>query len=148
MFREKDSNGYDRMGDLNTLIGKGTIIEGNMTVQHSLRIDGKLVGNLKSSDSIILGKEGVIHGEIEVKNAVIGGTVKGKISATGKVTLESTAVLVGKLNAVRLVIAEGAVFDGHSQMKGTKLEPALNFTPEKASAKPVKNSVQEADKQP
>ena len=67
MFKEKDSNGFDRMGDLNTLIGKGTIIEGNITVQHSLRIDGKLVGNLKSSDSIIIGKEGVIQGEIDVK---------------------------------------------------------------------------------
>ena len=148
MFKEKDGNGYDRMGDLNTLIGKGTILEGNITVQHSLRIDGKLVGNLKSSDSIIVGKEGVIQGEIEVKNAVIGGTVKGKISASGKVTLESTAVLVGKLNAVRLVIAEGAVFDGNSQMKGAKLEPSLNFTPEKANDKPVKNSVHKADNQP
>ncbi len=147
MFKEKDSNGYDRMGDLNTLIGKGTIIEGNITVQHSLRIDGKLVGNLKSSDSIIVGKEGIIQGEIEVKNAVIGGTVKGKISASGKVTLESSAILVGKLNAVKLVIAEGAVFDGSSQMKGSKLEPAFNSTPEKVSHKPVKNSIQEADNQ-
>ena len=143
MFKDKDGNSFDLMGDLNTLIGKGTTFEGNLSVQHSLRIDGKFVGNIKSTDSIIVGKEGIIEGEIDVKNAVIGGTVKGKITASGKVTLEATAVLVGKLKATKLVIAEGAVFDGNSQMKGTKLEPETNFLSQKPSEKPSKESVKE-----
>lgn len=144
MFKDRDGNSFDQMGDLNTLIGKGTVFEGNLSVQHSLRIDGKLVGNLKSSDSIIVGKEGIIEGEIDVKNAVIGGTVKGKIVASGKVTLESTAVLVGKMKATKLVIAEGAVFDGNSQMKGTKIEPNLHFT----SPKPNERLTKETAKEP
>ena len=65
MFKDKDGNSFDHMGDLNTLIGKGTTFEGNLSVQHSLRIDGKFVGNIKSTDSIIVGKEGIIEGEID-----------------------------------------------------------------------------------
>ncbi len=117
MFKEKDGSSFDRMGDLNTLIGKGSQFEGNLNVQNSLRIDGKLKGNIKSSDSIIIGKEGDVEGDIEVKNAVIGGKVKGKISATGKVTLESSSVFFGTMRATKLVIDEGAVFDGTSHMK-------------------------------
>lgn len=106
----------DKMGDLNTLIGKGAIIEGNLTLQHSLRIDGKLIGNVKSTDSIIIGKDGEVEGEVEVKNAVIGGKIKGKIVASGKVTLETTSVFNGQLKANKLVIDEGSIFDGTSQM--------------------------------
>ncbi len=118
MFKEKGDAAYDKMGDLNTLIGKGSLFEGNLTVQHSLRIDGKVVGNIKSNDSIIIGKEGEVEGEIYVKNAIVGGKIKGKIVATGKVTLESTSEFIGELKAAKLVIDEGAVFDGTSQMKG------------------------------
>jgi cytoskeletal protein CcmA (bactofilin family) len=116
MLKSKENASMDRMGDLNTLIGKGSVFEGNLNVQHSLRIDGKLIGNIKSSDSIIVGKEGEVDGEVDVKNAVIGGKIKGKVIASGKITLESTSTFNGQLIAGKLVIDEGAVFDGTSQM--------------------------------
>ncbi|HDL18884.1 MAG TPA: polymer-forming cytoskeletal protein [Bacteroidetes bacterium] len=116
MLKNKGRESMDKMGDLNTLIGKGAIIEGNLTLQHSLRMDGKLIGNIKSTDSIIIGKDGEVEGEIEVKNAVVGGKIKGKIVASGKVTLETTSVFNGQLKANKLVIDEGSVFDGTSQM--------------------------------
>lgn len=116
MLKGKENNTMDKMGDLNTLIGKGSIFDGNLNIQHSLRIDGKLIGNIKSSDSIIIGKEGEVEGEVEVKNAVIGGKIKGKVIASGKITLESTSTFNGQLIAGKLVIDEGAVFDGTSQM--------------------------------
>ena len=115
----------DKMGDLNTLIGKGAIIEGNLTLQHSLRIDGKLIGNVKSTDSIIIGKDGEVEGEVEVKNAVIGGKIKGKIVASGKVTLETTSVFNGQLKANKLVIDEGSIFDGTSQMGDGNFEKTV-----------------------
>ena len=116
MLKNKDDITLDKMGELNTLIGKGSILEGNLTVQHSLRIDGKLIGKIKSSDSIIVGKEGEIEGEVEVKNAVVGGKIKGKVVASGKVTLESSSVFNGELKTSKLVIDEGSIFDGTTQM--------------------------------
>lgn len=120
MFKDKNEGGYDKMGDLNTLIGKGSYFEGNLKIEHSLRVDGKVKGNIRSSDSIIIGKDGEVEGEIYVKNAVVGGKIKGKLVASGKVTLESTSEFVGQLRASKLVIDEGAVFDGTSQMRGTE----------------------------
>jgi len=143
MFKEKDSSSYDKMGDLNTLIGKGSLFEGNLSVQHSLRIDGKLKGNIKSSDSIIIGKEGDVEGDVEVKNAVIGGKIKGKINASGKITLESSSVFVGTLRATKLVIDEGAVFDGSSHMRDANTKAILHTSNSKTKPKePEENPLQ------
>ncbi|HHM23654.1 MAG TPA: polymer-forming cytoskeletal protein [Bacteroidetes bacterium] len=139
MFKEKGDASFDKMGDLNTLIGKGALFEGNLTVQHSLRIDGKLKGNIQSTDSIIIGKEGEVEGEVHVKNAIIGGKVKGKVIATGKVTLESTAEFTGELRAAKLVIDEGAIFDGTSQMRE---KPASRFGKEAKEVKEAKEEIQ------
>ena len=119
MLKSKESVSFDKMGDLNTLIGKGSVFKGNLDVKHSLRVDGKFVGNIKSTDSIIIGREGEIEGEVTVKNGVVGGKINGKIVASGKVTLESTSVFQGQLKAGKLVIDEGAVFDGTSRMGET-----------------------------
>ena len=120
MFKEKSDETYNRMGDLNTIIGKGAKFEGNIQVEHSIRIDGTLKGNVKSSDSIVVGKEGVVDGEIHVKSAIIGGKVSGKIYAAGKVVLETSAVFNGDLKTNKLVINEGATFDGSCEMKSTQ----------------------------
>lgn len=119
MLKNKESFASDKMGDLNTLIGKGSLFKGNLDVKHSLRVDGKFVGNIKSTDSIIIGREGEVEGEIKVKNGVVGGKISGKMIATGKVTLESSSVFLGQLKAGKLVIDEGAVFDGTSRMGET-----------------------------
>ncbi len=145
MFKEKGEAAFDKIGDLNTLIGKGTVIEGNLNVQHSLRVDGKVKGNIQSTDSIIIGKDGVVEGEVRVKNAVIGGKVKGKMIASGKITLEGTAEFLGELKAAKLVIDEGAVFDGTSKMK--EGEPHRTVHAEKEKEKgTVSQSVSAATK--
>jgi cytoskeletal protein CcmA (bactofilin family) len=104
-------------GELNSIVGKGSVLEGNFEVQSSVRIDGRVKGNVKSGDTLIVGKDGEVEGEITAKNVVIGGRVNGKIDATGRVVLESTAVFTGDLKTGRLVIDEGAVFNGQCSMK-------------------------------
>jgi len=144
MFKEKGEAGFDKIGDLNTLIGKGTVIEGNLNVQHSLRVDGKVKGNIQSTDSIIIGKDGMVEGEVRVKNAVVGGKVRGKMFASGKITLEGTAEFVGELRAAKLVIDEGAIFDGTSQMR--EGEPRKTFQHTKEEKKPAPDTVSTAAK--
>lgn len=106
----------DRSGELNTIIGKGSIIEGLITVQNSIRIDGRVQGQVQASDSLVVGKEGEIEGEIKARNAIIGGRVKDRVLATGKVVLEAHAVVHGEVKTSKLVIDEGAVFDGNCAM--------------------------------
>ena len=116
MLGRKEMEDFEKSGDLNTIIGKGSVIEGNIKVQNSMRVDGRVKGQILASDSIVVGKEGDIEGELRVKNIIIGGRVKGKIFASGKVVLEARAVFSGELKTSKLVIDDGAVFDGTCSM--------------------------------
>lgn len=116
MLGKKESEDFDRSGDLNTIIGKGSVVEGNVKVQNSMRVDGRIKGQVMASDSIVVGKEGEIEGELRVKNIIIGGRVKGKIFASGKVVLEARSVFQGELKTAKLVIDDGATFDGTCSM--------------------------------
>jgi cytoskeletal protein CcmA (bactofilin family) len=116
MLGKKEMDDFDKSGDLNTIIGKGSVIEGNLKVQNSMRVDGRIKGQITASDAVVVGKEGEIEGELRVKNIIIGGRIKGKIFASGKVVLEARAVFQGELKTSKLVIDDGAVFDGTCSM--------------------------------
>jgi cytoskeletal protein CcmA (bactofilin family) len=104
---------HEPEGAMNTIVGKSTKIEGNMEVSQSIRIDGSFKGTLKASDTLIVGASGELTDvTIKVKNAIIGGNIKGNVTASNKVTLESTSRLEGDLTAKLLVIEEGSLFTG------------------------------------
>jgi len=99
------------------MIGKGTVVDGDVRVRNSVRIDGKVNGNVKTTDTVVLGKEGEVVGQIQAKHVLLAGKVRGNITASGKVFLESTASVFGDIKASRLVVDEGALLDGKCRMK-------------------------------
>ena len=137
MFKDKSEEIFNNMGDINTIIGKGTSFEGNISVENSVRVDGRFKGNIKSAASIVVGKEGEIEGEISVKNAVIGGKITGKLFASGKVTLENTSSFRGELTATRLVIDEGAILNGTCTMPAGAASPKPAFAAKKEELAPA-----------
>ncbi len=118
MLGKKENGDGGRSGELNTIIGKGSEIEGTVKIRSGLRVDGKLKGKVSVADSIIVGKDGAIDGEVHAKNAVVGGYVHGKLVASGKVVLEAQSRFEGELHTAKLVIDEGAVFEGICSMTG------------------------------
>lgn len=118
MFAAYKSN--DVAGDrreLNTIIGKGSIIEGKIKVKNSIRIDGKIKGEVSSTGTVTVGSDGEVEGSINAANAIIGGRVRGKMNVQQKIILEKNSVLIGDLKTQKLNIAEGAVFDGNCIME-------------------------------
>lgn len=101
----------DQIKELN-LIGPGTMIEGKIRSQGSIRIDGKITGEITTSESLAVGLSGEIDGNVTAKNVTIGGKVRGSISATEKIVFEGKAVVKGDVRAAKLVIDEGCLFDG------------------------------------
>jgi cytoskeletal protein CcmA (bactofilin family) len=97
-------------------IGKGTIIDGSVKTESSIRIDGSIKGTLVCKNTVTLGENGRVEGDVEAVNAIIGGRVKGKIIVGEKLVLEARSSLVGELKAKKLIIDEGAVFDGTANM--------------------------------
>ena len=113
----------DPEGAMNTIIGKGTQVEGNMKVVQSLRIDGSFKGSINASETLIVGASGELTDvKVNVKNAIIGGKIKGNITASNKVTLESSSRLEGDMTAKLLVIEEGSLFTGNCQ-SGDQVAP-------------------------
>lgn len=98
------------------LIGKGTQITGDITTENSIRIFGVIQGKLTSKNTVTIGQQGVVEGDLVAANAIIAGTVKGKVTVSEKLVLESTSKLTGELKSKKLIIDEGAVFDGTSDM--------------------------------
>ncbi|HLP17893.1 MAG TPA: polymer-forming cytoskeletal protein [Bacteroidota bacterium] len=98
------------------LIGQGTIVEGSIRTKGNIRIDGKVTGEVHSSENLAVGAGGEIDGGLSGKNVVIGGRVKGNVSSVEKLVLESKSVVQGDIRAQRIVVDEGAIFDGHVAM--------------------------------
>lgn len=114
---------HEPEGAMNTIVGKGTRIEGKMEVAQSIRIDGTFKGTLTATDTLIVGATGDLSDvTVSVKNAIIGGNIKGNVVASNKVILESTSRLEGDLTAKLLVIEEGALFSGNCK-SGDQLNP-------------------------
>lgn len=111
----KSSSSEGVSAELN-FIGKGTVIEGNVSTESSLRIDGKIKGSLICKSTLTIGENGLIEGDVEANNAIIGGKIKGKVIVKEKLVLESKSSLQGELRAKKLIIDEGAIFDGTSDM--------------------------------
>ena len=103
----------DKFEGMETLIGKGSVIDGNIEVTGGIRVDGILKGSLTSSGTLIVGTTGeVVAHPIRLKEAIIAGRVQGAIIASHLVKLEASAEMIGDITAVVLVIEEGAVLHG------------------------------------
>ena len=118
MLGKKEMNDVNRAGDLNTIIGKGTVVKGSIKVVNSVRIDGKIKGDVTADESVVIGKDGVVEGQVYVKNGIIGGRLDGNISAEGKIVLEANSFFRGEMKTAKLVIDEGAIFEGKCSMAG------------------------------
>lgn len=105
-------------GKLDTIIGKGTKVEGTVTVEGSTRIDGALAGKLISNDIVTVGPTGEVKADIKAKAIIIGGKVFGNIEASEKIEIQARAEFRGDLIAKSLLIEHGAVFHGNSNMTG------------------------------
>ena len=98
---------------INTIVGKGSVLEGNFELQDGVRVDGRLAGRLESSGILIVGPTGVVNADpIRVRDAIVAGRVEGNIEAEHQVKLDATAVVVGNVTGKVLIVEEGATLRG------------------------------------
>ena len=111
-----------------TIISAGVLIEGKMSSNGNIRIDGTVNGNVTADGNITVGENGEINGEINGEAVTVGGRVMGSVTAKEKLTLEAKSYLKGDLLTKILVIDAGAIFDGKSSMNsGEPMPPQLPF---------------------
>lgn len=98
------------------IIGSGTIVEGKVNSNGDFRIDGTLIGSIKSESKIIVGSSGMVEGEINAKNADISGKIKANIQIEELLILKASTNLTGNIKVGKLAIEPGAIFTGQCEM--------------------------------
>jgi cytoskeletal protein CcmA (bactofilin family) len=121
MFQKKNDK-------LESFIGINSEFRGDITVSGTLRIDGKLTGNI-TAGWIVVGEQAFVKGDLVASGIVVGGRVEGTLKADDIVELKPSAHLYGDICSKKLVIAEGGEFMGRSATQGSDAK-LLDFSGE------------------
>ncbi len=130
MFGKESENPTPPAGDPRgtSILAQGCHFKGEVQIQGVFRVEGEFEGSIHTPEQLVVGKTGIVHGDIHVKNAIIGGKVLGNITAESKIELQNGSHVEGDIRTRRLVIDEGVFFEGNCSM-GTK--DARHATPAK-----------------
>ena len=104
------------VGDIETVIGKNTKIQGEVSGTGNLRIDGEIEGELKLSGSVIVGETGMVTGNVSARSLDVSGTVHGNAQTEEGLTIHTTGQLIGDVKVNAFQIEDGGIFKGRSEM--------------------------------
>lgn len=115
-FSNPEDSIADRFGKVRSALGPGTVIQGKLSFDTPVRIDGKLSGEIFSSKALIIGEAGEIDATVEVACLIILGKMRGKVKATEKIELYGSGSLDGDITTPAFAMQEGAHFSGKCHM--------------------------------
>jgi len=102
--------------NVSTIIGEGTVVQGDIIYEGCLHIDGKVEGNISAQNgsvtTLTLSKLGSVHGSIDVPTVVIDGEVQGDVTASERVQLIANARITGNVKYNLIEMEVGAVVNG------------------------------------
>ena len=96
-----------------TIIGAEAYFQGTLTAKGSLKIDGRIDGSLADAKTVTIGKTGRIKGDISCEVCNVCGEVRGNVTALERIEAISGARIEGDLRAPRIMIEDGAIFNGN-----------------------------------
>lgn len=105
-------------GQINGFIGKGMSVEGNLSFEGTVTVEGHFTGNVTSGGVLIVGDGGVVDGDVNVDSVIVHGEVKGTINAKTRVELNKPGKVRGDIVTPNLIICEGVLFEGNCNMSG------------------------------
>ncbi len=131
MLKKEDRDRRDGTPeDIIAFLGKGTEFKGVITYHGTIRIDGRVEGEIITEGTLVVGESAVINAEISAGTLISGGKIMGNITALEKIHLLPPAVLDGSVKTPTLIIEQGVRFNGNCQManadahtNSTSLEP-------------------------
>jgi cytoskeletal protein CcmA (bactofilin family) len=123
MFRRKSSNGDGDMAkdpggsqqgrdNVISIIGPGMRVTGDCETDGTLRIEGTVEGTVRAGKAVVIGKDGVVIGDVSTQDAIIGGHVTGKVVAESRLELQATCHIDGEIRARRIKLDEGGRVNG------------------------------------
>jgi cytoskeletal protein CcmA (bactofilin family) len=124
MFRKQPNKPQNR---IDSLIGAGTKIEGNVSFAGGLRVDGEITGNVTAAadqpSTLVVSEKARIDGEIRVSHLVVNGTINGPVFAAEFLELQSRSKVNGDVHYNSLEMQLGAVVEGRLVHKSSEAKP-------------------------
>jgi cytoskeletal protein CcmA (bactofilin family) len=117
MFKKEEPDLSPNPDSIRTMIAEGTNFKGVLSFDGSVRIDGRMEGEIVSNGTLFVGHKSVIQADIKVDSITIGGKICGNIIAATRLVMLSTAEVNGKIQTPILKIEEGAKFQGTCKMR-------------------------------
>ncbi|OZC04541.1 bactofilin family protein [Rubricoccus marinus] len=102
--------------DQHNIIGAGSVVEGTLRGGGNVHIAGTINGNVEVEGRTVVMPGGVVDGELTSTSAEVGGHIKGQVTCRERLVLKPTAVVDGDIQTAKLVIEDGATFNGGCQM--------------------------------
>lgn len=122
MFNSKTKTHDAPPGNGTTIIGAGTVINGDISSNGDIRIDGTLIGNLSSKAKVLIGQDGIVEGDIIGQQADITGKVTGMLKIKELLQLRGKCNVNGELYAGKLEVEPTATFNGSCHMGANVVE--------------------------
>ena len=107
--------------DMQAHLGQGSRVEGKLSFEGSVHIDGHIEGEINAQETVVIGETAELNAQIHANAVVVHGRVNGDITARKRVELRAPAKVVGNLTTPSLVVHEGVVFEGHCNMGGAEV---------------------------
>ena len=81
-----------------------------------MRVEGEVKGAIRAGKAVVVGREGVVEGDVHTQDAVVSGRVVGSVVAESRLELQATSRIEGDVQTRRLQLEEGAVLNGKVEM--------------------------------
>ncbi|MGW8268737.1 MAG: bactofilin family protein [Longimicrobiales bacterium] len=95
-----------------SIIGPGMKVLGDCDADGAVRVEGTVQGNIRAGKAVVVGKDGLVEGDISTQDAVIAGRVKGSLKAESRLEVQAASRVEGEISAGRMQVEEGAVLNG------------------------------------
>lgn len=114
---EEKKSTTDIVTSSNSIAMETTII-GDIVTEGNIRIEGKVQGGIRSANKIVVGESAYVSGDIHAREAEISGRIDGGVNCSGTLYLKKNSYINGDIYAVKLIIENGAIFNGKCDMTG------------------------------
>jgi len=123
-----------------SVIGSGMKVTGNIQTDGSVRIDGSIEGDVRAGKSVVSGKGGLVEGNIFTQDSVLSGRVTGSVVAESRLEVQTTAIIMGDVQARRMQLEEGASLQGQVRVGENATRKARDGGPGSSGAAPAGGS--------
>ena len=112
----KNQKEVEELSNSSNIIGKGTIVNGSIETFGNIRVEGKVVGDIKTKSKAAFGHSSQVDGSVLAQNAEVAGHIAGTIEVTELLVLKATATIDGDIITNKLLVESGATFNGKCKM--------------------------------